>query len=381
MAQGEQDPERDALTAALEKQTWDPSVKSLVNFPQVLDMMNEKLDLTQRLGDACLAQQKDVLDAIQRLRAKAQAQGNLKTTKEQTVIVEQPPAQTTIVEQPAAQTTVIKIEPANPQVVYVPTYNPTVVYGAWPYPTYPPYTYYPPGYAAATAAFSFTAGVALGAAWGYAWGDATGTAGMSTSMSTVTPILIRILTARVSGKFSSARAKCRKAHGGMTRRTGGVSRIAIKGPRSGSTEALMRKPLRPGKRFAAEPRVVGKNSRAAEQTGSGKRGRESALVPEQPRRPRWRPRWAERPRRWAGEQVSTAQWLRRPRWWRRGRREADRQMRSRDLGGVAMCVTRARVAPRAGAGDRERQAAGASSVVAAAVPVVVAGAGGGGRHR
>jgi Protein of unknown function (DUF3300) len=160
----------DALTAALEKQTWDPSVKSLVNFPQVLDMMNEKLDLTQRLGDACLAQQKDVLDAIQRLRAKAQAQGNLKTTKEQTVIVEQPPAQTTIVEQPTAQTTVIKIEPANPQVVYVPTYNPTVVYGAWPYPTYPPYTYYPPGYAAATAAFSFTAGVALGAAWGYAWG-------------------------------------------------------------------------------------------------------------------------------------------------------------------------------------------------------------------
>jgi len=148
----------DALTAALEQHTWDPSVKSLVNFPQVLDLMNQKLDLTQRLGDAFLRQQKDVLDAIQRLRAKAQ--GNLKTTKEQTVIVEQP----------AAQTTVIKIEPANPQVVYVPTYNPTVVYGAWPYPTYPPYAYYPPGYVAATAAFSFTAGVALGAAWGYAWG-------------------------------------------------------------------------------------------------------------------------------------------------------------------------------------------------------------------
>jgi hypothetical protein len=83
-----------------------------VNFPQVLDMMNEKLDLTQRLGDAFLAQQKDVLDAIQRLRAKAQ--GTLKTTKEQTVIVEQPAAQTTVIEQPAAQTTVIKIEPTNP---------------------------------------------------------------------------------------------------------------------------------------------------------------------------------------------------------------------------------------------------------------------------
>jgi len=170
----------DALTTALEQQNWDPSVKSLVNFPQVLDMMNEKLDLTQRLGDAFLAQQKDVLDAIQRLRAKAQAQGNLKTTKEQkviveqpaaqTTVVEQPAAQTTVVEQPAAQTTVIKIEPTNPQVVYVPTYNPTVVYGAWPYPAYPPYAYYPPGYVATTAAFSFAAGVALGAAWGYAWG-------------------------------------------------------------------------------------------------------------------------------------------------------------------------------------------------------------------
>jgi hypothetical protein len=150
----------EALTTALETQNWDPSVKSLVNFPQVLAMMSEKLDLTQRLGDVFLAQQKDVLDAIQRLRAKAQAQGTLQTTQEQTVIVEQP----------TAQTTVIKIEPANPQVVYVPTYNPTVVYGAWPYPAYPPYAYYPPGYVAATAAFSFTAGVALGAAWGYAWG-------------------------------------------------------------------------------------------------------------------------------------------------------------------------------------------------------------------
>ena len=149
----------EALTAALESQAWDPSVKSLVNFPQVLGMMGEKLDWTQRLGDAFLAQQKDVLDAVQSLRAKAQAEGNLKTTQEQTVIVEQP----------EAQTTVIKIEPANPEVVYVPTYNPTVVYGAWPYPTYPPYSYYPTGYVAA-AAFTFTAGVALGAAWGYAWG-------------------------------------------------------------------------------------------------------------------------------------------------------------------------------------------------------------------
>jgi hypothetical protein len=145
----------DALTTALEKQDWDPSVKSLVNFPQVLTMMSEKLDWTQRLGDAFLADEKKVLDTIQSLRAKAQAAGNLKTTKEQTVIVEEK---------------IIKIEPANPQVVYVPTYNPTVVYGAWPYPAYPPYSYYPPGYVASSMMW-FGAGMAMGAAWGYAWGN------------------------------------------------------------------------------------------------------------------------------------------------------------------------------------------------------------------
>jgi Protein of unknown function (DUF3300) len=146
----------DALTKALEAQDWDPSVKSLVNFPQVLTMMSEKRDWTQRLGDAFLADQKKVLDTIQSLRAKAQASGNLKTTTEQTIIVEEK---------------IIKIEPANPQVVYVPTYNPTVVYGAWPYPAYPPYAYYPPGYVASSAMW-FGAGMAMGAAWGYAWGNA-----------------------------------------------------------------------------------------------------------------------------------------------------------------------------------------------------------------
>jgi hypothetical protein len=146
----------DALTKALEAQSWDPSVKSLVNFPQVVTMMSEKLDWTQKLGDAFLAQEKGVMATIQSLRAKAQAAGNLKTTKEQKVIV---------------QEKIIIIEPASPQVVYVPTYNPTVVYGAWPYPAYPPYYYYPPGYVAATSAFAFASGVALGAAWGYAWGS------------------------------------------------------------------------------------------------------------------------------------------------------------------------------------------------------------------
>ena len=147
----------DALAKALEKQPWDPSVKSLINFPQVLAMMNEKLDWTGTLGDAFLAQPKDVMGTVQKLRAKAEAAGNLKTTPEQKVIVEK-------------DTQTIIIQPASPQIVYVPAYNPMVVYGPWWYPAYPPYYYYPPGYVAGAAAFSFVAGVAVGVAWGYAWG-------------------------------------------------------------------------------------------------------------------------------------------------------------------------------------------------------------------
>ena len=145
------------MNAALKKQPWDDSVKSLVAVPQVLGMMSDKLDWTQKLGDSFLAQQKELMDAVQRLRAKAQAQGALTTTKEQKVVVE------TV----TPTTTIIKIESTSPQVVYVPVYNPTVVYGVWAYPAYPPYYYYPPGYVAGTALFSFTAGVIVGSAiWG-----------------------------------------------------------------------------------------------------------------------------------------------------------------------------------------------------------------------
>ncbi len=157
-AKANQNLKGDALTAALEKEDWDPSVKSLVNFPQVLDMMNEKLDWTQKMGDAFLAQQKDVMETVQKLRLKAYGEGNLKTTEEQKVVVEE-------------ETKTIIIEPANPQVVYVPTYNPTVVYGAWPYSAYPPYSYYPPGYVPGAGLFALGMGVAVGAAWGYAWGN------------------------------------------------------------------------------------------------------------------------------------------------------------------------------------------------------------------
>ena len=152
------------LMQAAKDKDWDPSVKAMLEFPDVLLMMNEKIEWTQKLGDAFLSQQKDVMASAQRLRQKAQESGNLKTTKEQKVIVEE-------------QTKVIIIEPASPQVVYVPTYNPTVVYGTWPYPAYPPYPVYPPGYVAGAALFSFGVGVAVGAAWsghggwGCGWGN------------------------------------------------------------------------------------------------------------------------------------------------------------------------------------------------------------------
>src|SRR5260221_6237585 len=146
-----------ALEDAMQQQRWDPSVKSLSAFPQVLAMMDAKLDWTQKLGDAFLAQQKDLMDAVQRLRAKAQAAGNLKSGKEQTVTVDQ-----------QGGSTVYVIEPASPQVVYVPAYNPTIVYGPWPYPGYPPYYYYPPGPPPGAVFFWFSAGVIVGSAmWGH----------------------------------------------------------------------------------------------------------------------------------------------------------------------------------------------------------------------
>ena len=155
----------DAVAGAVQSQTWDPSVKSLCAFPEVLKNMNDKIDWTQKLGDAFLAQQKEVMQTVQVLRNKAKDTGNLKSTKEVTVKQEAAPAGS-----PAPQT--IIIESPNPEVVYVPQYNPTVVYGAWAYPAYPPYAYYPPSYYGAGMFWSFTAGVVVGGAiWGNCnWG-------------------------------------------------------------------------------------------------------------------------------------------------------------------------------------------------------------------
>jgi hypothetical protein len=142
-----------ALEDAMQQQPWDPSVKSLTFFPQVLAMMTEKLDWTQKLGDALLAQQADLIAAVQALRAKALEFGSLRDSKEIKVIVET---------QNGA--TIIRIEPADPEVVYVPTYDPSVVYGTWPYPAYPPYYWYPPGYIYSGALLAFAVGIVVGAA-------------------------------------------------------------------------------------------------------------------------------------------------------------------------------------------------------------------------
>ncbi|WP_213307241.1 DUF3300 domain-containing protein [Paraburkholderia sacchari] len=151
----------DAAVQAVQNQSWDTSVKSLVAFPQILEPMYDKLDWTQKLGDAFLAQQQDVFAAVQRLRARAQEAGNLKSNDQQQVTVE--PATN-------GQTSVVRIEPANPEVIYVPAYDPAVVYGAWSYPAYPPYywppypAYYPGYYPGAALATGFAWGIGLAAA-------------------------------------------------------------------------------------------------------------------------------------------------------------------------------------------------------------------------
>jgi uncharacterized protein DUF3300 len=119
----------DALAAALQDMDWDPSVKSLVPFPQLLQMMNSRLNWMQKVGDAFLAQQSGVMDSIQRLRREAENAGRLKSSPQQVV---------------GTEDQAIVIEPANPDEVNLPYYDPTVVYGPWPYPDYPPYTFSPP---------------------------------------------------------------------------------------------------------------------------------------------------------------------------------------------------------------------------------------------
>jgi len=164
------DSKGDDAVKAVEGNEWDPSVASLVAFPEVVITLAEKPDYVKNLGDAFLAQPEDVMNSVQRLRAGAQKAGNLKSNEQIKVTTEAaPPAAapaaapatstTTVVQAPPVTQTIV-IAPAQPSVVYVPAYNPAVVYGPWWYPAYPPYYYPPPP------GYWFSRTVATGIAWG-----------------------------------------------------------------------------------------------------------------------------------------------------------------------------------------------------------------------
>src|SRR5687768_1627688 len=141
-----------SLADAVAKQPWDPSIQAMAALPDVVKRLVDDIQWTTDLGNSFLAQQADVMEAVQRMRRKAHEKGNLQSTAQQTV-------ETQVV----ANEQVIVIEQASPEVVYVPAYDPYAIWGAPLYP-YPPIYY--PGYVAGAAAISFGVGVAIGAAWG-----------------------------------------------------------------------------------------------------------------------------------------------------------------------------------------------------------------------
>lgn len=145
-----------ALADAVAKQPWDPAVQSMAAFPDAVKRLAEDIQWTADLGNAFLAQQSDVMDAVQRMRKKAKDNNALASSEQQKV-------ETRVVETKE----VIVIEPAKPEVIYVPTYSPVYVYGPPVYP-YPP-IYYPP-YTPGAAFVGFSMGIMIGAAWGGAWG-------------------------------------------------------------------------------------------------------------------------------------------------------------------------------------------------------------------
>ena len=153
------------LADAVAKQPWDPSIQAMAALPDVVKRLADDIQWTTDLGNAFLAQQSDVMDAVQRMRKKAKDKGTLKSNEQQKV-------ETKVVE----NKNVIVVEQANPQVIYVPSYNPVVVYGA-PVYAYPPIYYPPPGYYAAGMAISFGMGVAMGAMWSGGWGWGCGWGG------------------------------------------------------------------------------------------------------------------------------------------------------------------------------------------------------------
>jgi len=256
----------DQLKSKVAQQRWDESVKSLVATPDVLDMMSAKLDWTQKLGDAVLAQQSGVMDAVQRLRQKAEGRGKLTTTAQQTV--------RTQIENGKR---IIAIEPTNPDTIYVPYYDPAVVYGDWPYSDYPPYYFGAPGYVGAgilATGLAFGTGYALGR-WAtnrYRWGG-----GFNWNTHQINPLRsvnnvnvgnwahnpahrgnVRYNNAGVAQKFAGNRGGA----GGQGLQPGGSKRIGTGANRTGAGRGNANAGNRPANRASAN-RPSNKRTRTA----------------------------------------------------------------------------------------------------------------------
>lgn len=146
------------LQQAVQQQNWDPSVQALVVFPDVLKRLNDDVTWTTNLGNAFLAQQQDVMDAVQRMRQRAQQAGKLSSTPQETV--------STVDENGQPD---IQIMPANPDVIYVPVYNPVWIWGPPMWYPYPTWYWPPPTVMVGGVGFGFGVGINMGAFFGYGW--------------------------------------------------------------------------------------------------------------------------------------------------------------------------------------------------------------------
>jgi hypothetical protein len=246
----------DALNDALDKMNWDLSVKALAPFPQVLAMMVEQTAWTQQLGEAFVAQESDVIAGVQKLRSKAHAAGNLKSSDEQKVVVNGEN---------------IEIEPTNPEVVYVPRYDPAVIYGSWWWPAYPPYAYYPvwPGVAIGFGGFGFWGGIGVGPAWGWGWGS-WNWGGGSMNVNVNRNININSRNANISRNFRTAGASSVAGRGVAGRGTAGVGSGSARGAGGRPTAASFERGLRAGGSHGTGSRSTGNVSRGGSR-GTGSR--------------------------------------------------------------------------------------------------------------
>ncbi len=294
----------DRLKQEVDKQSWDDSVKALAGTSAVLSMMSEKIDWTRSLGDAVLAQQPDVMDAIQRLRLKAQANNKLVSTKQQKVSVQQEEGKQVVV-----------IEPAEADTMYVPYYEPATVYGEWPYPEYPPYYFGTPSYIGAGV---IATGLAFGAAWaigrwGNYWGGGFNWGNRNLYVNHHNRNNWQHNPAHRQGvRYSNANVQQRFGNNNL--RAGSGNRMDFRG-RDGQQV------IRPGQDRPGAGDRVGSGNRDGDRVGSGDRGGDRAGARDRAGGDR-----ANRPERSAnkqgkGGQARRGNWQSRTRWrWSRSRR-------------------------------------------------------------